>query len=321
MSFPVAIRISWRPQYQHIDELHYDPAWSEFSHDCYNFLKSGKGHNSYFYGYFPRHTSDGVPKRVDYQRIDKGYDGGDFIECPRIYWLAKHPETNEVHLVGWYENAQILAHDYRNYPEQFGMVRDSGELVDITWRARSRVAFLIPEGMRPPLGDLRLMGFDALTLNLHRIIYLDDGNSATLDARLKLRAYLDELYEHIDAFAENSVDSLSLIEGRIERNSTRLERYGNTSIFRKALGSSCDCCGFDPSGAAVNGVWDSALEVHHKYPVSDLISEDMRSVTFQDFLLLCATCHRAIHAAAKMGHIANLSDVDGLRRILPPRLF
>jgi len=315
MPFPIAIRISWRPTYQSINEWHYDPAWPGFSHDCYNFLRSGNARNSYYYGYFP-YFINSEPEAINAIRIDDDYEDGDYVNCPRIYWIARDEVSDSLCLVGWYDNAEVLVYGYQDYPRQYERRRPNGDVAHLTWRARARNACLIPQDSRPVLGDILRFGFNQMHL-INRIIYLDDneGDNAR-EARQEFSQYLGELVEN--NIFPNATRNMVVNEGRIRRNNERLERYGDTSRLRRQLGYQCACCGFPWGHDENRDVLQRTLEVHHRFPMAELEDGAERAATADDFLLLCARCHRAMHAAAELGQISSLSDVEGLRLLLPP---
>lgn len=72
-------------------------------------------------------------------------------------------------------------------------------------------------------------------------------------------------------------------------------RQDKLRTFRKAHGALfCELCGFKASAYAPEPFTDRAFEVHHKNPLANAI-EPVRT-TLDDLAVLCANCHRAVHA-------------------------
>lgn len=93
------------------------------------------------------------------------------------------------------------------------------------------------------------------------------------------------------------VSKISAEEGEKREYSSRsiVRSKSLSEIYRHALSSQgeleCAACGF--KGLAEYGeAKKSCLEVHHKYP----LNEGMAKTTLDDLILLCANCHRTIHA-------------------------
>ena len=80
----------------------------------------------------------------------------------------------------------------------------------------------------------------------------------------------------------------------MRERSSRL-RQDKLRTFRKAHGALfCELCGYKASAYAPELFTDRAFEVHHKSPLADAI-EPVRT-TLDDLAVLCANCHRAVHA-------------------------
>jgi hypothetical protein len=78
--------------------------------------------------------------------------------------------------------------------------------------------------------------------------------------------------------------------------SSRLRR-DKLSVFRQEHGSLyCEICGFSASAHHPEPFTERAYEVHHKSPLS-AAAAPVRT-TLHDLAVLCANCHRAIHASS-----------------------
>lgn len=76
-------------------------------------------------------------------------------------------------------------------------------------------------------------------------------------------------------------------------------RHDKLCAFRKEHGSlSCELCGHEASAHAPEPFTDRAFEVHHKNPLASAAGP-VRT-TLNDLVVLCANCHRAVHANANV---------------------
>ena len=111
------------------------------------------------------------------------------------------------------------------------------------------------------------------------------------------------ILDRIDFFEEEKrrKDSHIKYEGRLSNRDIR--------IIKEHLGYVCMGCGLDPVkeyGEPMKHI----LEAHHKIPFSELAEGENRTVTFDDFLILCPTCHKVIHK------LSSPDDLDGLKKLL-----
>lgn len=76
-------------------------------------------------------------------------------------------------------------------------------------------------------------------------------------------------------------------------------RQDKLRAFRKAHGTLfCELCGFETSAHAPDPFTDRAFEVHHKNSLASAAGP-VRT-TLRDLAVLCANCHRAVHANANV---------------------
>lgn len=99
---------------------------------------------------------------------------------------------------------------------------------------------------------------------------------------------------------------------RLKDNHIKFEgRLSNNDIqkIKDYLGYVCMGCGLNPVkeyGEQMKGI----LEAHHKRPWGELQEDEVRTVTPNDFYILCPNCHRIIHK------LSSPDDIDKLREIL-----
>lgn len=318
MAYPIQIRISWRPTYQTYDEPSHDPAYNEgndeeiVSYDCFNFLRSGTSPASYFYGYFPLKRL-GEDADIDLSRIDPDIGSAESVECPMVFWVARRPLDNAMCLIGWYENATVFSSPQPFPPSYLKLHNSEGQsFSDLKYRIRSKRAVLIPEEYRPAIGDLRDFGLNQKHA-INRHLFLDE-RAPYATSQQKYRQRLEQLHLQVESLSfTNIADSMSIKETRAKILSERLERQGQYHHVRARLGSTCQSCGFDPHSTREPNVSEKCLEVHHKVPYSELAEGETRFLGLEHYALLCANCHRAIHASGR------LDDIEGLSKLVLPR--
>ena len=73
-----------------------------------------------------------------------------------------------------------------------------------------------------------------------------------------------------------------------------MERRGANRQFIKSKGYRCEACEWSIEEDEQE-VWGSSFELHHLAPFYELKENETRVVRIEDFAVLCASCHRAIH--------------------------
>lgn len=87
---------------------------------------------------------------------------------------------------------------------------------------------------------------------------------------------------------------LLLRQHKVRERQPRLRR-DKLRKFRKKHGSlHCEICKLEESGSYPEEVVESVFEVHHITPLSEL--DGMTLTGMEDLAVLCASCHRAVHA-------------------------
>jgi 5-methylcytosine-specific restriction protein A len=103
-----------------------------------------------------------------------------------------------------------------------------------------------------------------------------------------------------------SIDQAPAIDEEFREGSVRLrthlrkERHWRLAKLKKEefIGEhgklTCERCGFDPEQIYGSPLGNSAIEVHHVNPVSEM--KPNTKVGLSDLQCLCANCHRVAHA-------------------------
>jgi hypothetical protein len=105
---------------------------------------------------------------------------------------------------------------------------------------------------------------------------------------------------------------VSALEGRrvlaahFRRERSLFLRQKKIESVREVLGHcACEICGLSDDGAYPERLADCIFEVHHRLPLHRAI--DPVRTTLDDLALLCASCHRAVHATRDVE--ANFSEL------------
>lgn len=162
----------------------------------------------------------------------------------------------------------------------------------------------------------RLVGQLSLTVSL-------PGADVTVDEFLNDIFALVEVRLAADAFNGNpqSLESTVFTEGRrVWKKHRTFERSSKAVIQAKGLHKKknhglcpCELCGFE-YGQSYGAIGEGYIEAHHKVPLCDLIEDQVRNTKAEDFLMICANCHRMVHRSSFGG------SEEELRKILVPRI-
>jgi hypothetical protein len=123
-------------------------------------------------------------------------------------------------------------------------------------------------------------------------------------------AYLDAIGEATeqDDLAELATEVGS--EGRVRRASLRFERRSNVELRAVMLQThgdyKCECCGLGLP-ADTHPAMRKSFEVHHKAPFSKLQDGEFRKIFKNDLAVVCANCHRGIHAAEDFRYVQDMA--------------
>ena len=120
--------------------------------------------------------------------------------------------------------------------------------------------------------------------------------------------------DQVDAPAQPDYDEDEITEAAEGRVFTRLHRYRERNralVERRKQGSmraagklACEACGFD-FRETYGSRGEGYIEAHHTKPVHTL-AEDGGTTKLEDLALVCANCHRMIHAARPWLTVAEL---------------
>lgn len=159
--------------------------------------------------------------------------------------------------------------------------------------ALDSVRLSAPEGMLP-----RLIVRDDPLFQRSTIIRMANGTVFRLDEAEGKR--MEELWVTARG-SESEASEPSATEGKLQIRAHRRRERSRFLVekkleeFRRFHGSlQCEVCAFAEMGQYPPALAASVFEVHHTSPLSSAATP--RRTTLADLAVLCANCHRAIHA-------------------------
>ena len=142
---------------------------------------------------------------------------------------------------------------------------------------------------------------DVIEVLVHVLTEFDHYNQGDLDSTAqsrpiaKLRRYFDSKARKAEASAAYAEGAPRMVEHqRRERRSLEGRRMKERALRKKAL----VCLGCETNYYAIFGKTAfSVIEVHHLRPLAS--PQHKGATRRKDLVLLCANCHRLVHASAK----------------------
>ena len=265
-------RVAWMPGYQSDDE----PAFGGGSfvdkgnvpHESLNFLPIGET----YYGFVENGGKDLAIERLGARKADATVAGVSVVFC------ATERDTQEFLVTGWYADATV----HRSPIERPGYEGERDAYftaTEATLIPECERCFSIPRARgysRSPFGGI---GMGAIWYGLNRT---------------RATEFRESLERYMATLSTTQTPDEAVVESRKRRISERLERQGRYRHFIAKKGYRCEACGW-AIDKREEAVWGASFELHHLTPFSSLKEGDSRKVRIEDFAVLCATCHRAIH--------------------------
>ena len=281
-------RVAWMPYYRSNEESAIGGgafvAAGNVPHESLNFLPV----DDTYYGYVKYEGQKLGIGRLGASR------GDDTVTDVLVVFCAEQPETGDFLVAGWYTDATLYRHRiWRPNPRR----QVSFKTDDATLVAESERCFRIPRARDTPPSDIGGIGMSNIWYGLN--------NEAAQDNE-EVQAFRERLIAHIDAPSATPTPEETAVESRQRRLSERLERRGNNRRFIDRKGYRCEACEWSIEEDE-RDVWGSSFELHHLAPVHELRENETRVVRAEDFAVLCASCHRAIHRTEFVSNIAAFS--------------
>ncbi|WP_421929776.1 HNH endonuclease [Neoaquamicrobium sediminum] len=250
-------------------------------YEALNFLRQDDG---YYRGYVPvGNDARGQYGRLALERLGASRVAAE-VSGVTVIFCALHPIDNELRIVGFYKNASVL-----RKPE----VTASEDATPMVTRIISTDAQLIPEDER----FFRIPGARNGGMGQANIWYgLNKPEGDVL--RSAIEAYIN---------GTNGSGRSSLVEYR--RRKLHLAWEGRAAVRHLiySKGFRCEGCDYEIADADIP-IWGSGFELHHLKPWAELEEPEGRSVTRDDFAVLCALCHKAIHRTKYVSNITGFRE-------------
>ena len=280
-------RVAWMPGYRSDEEpaegggRHVDEG--NVPHESLNFLPI----NETYYGFVENRGRQIKLERLGGQRADKTVAGVSVVFC------AEDPNSREFLVTGWYSDATVHRSPFRRPGNDPRKRRVYFTATEATLIGKAERCFRIPRAQdNPP----NLFG----GIGQHPFWYgLNDDLAAT---------FRDSLNEYMATpVLVRQTPEEAVVESRKRRISERMERRGTYRHFIRIKGYQCEACGWNIEEDEVD-VWGSSFELHHLTPFRDLQEGDSRRVSIEDFAVLCASCHRAIHRTEYVSDVRSFAQ-------------
>lgn len=280
-------RISWMETYTSIKEAYYSQQKyivdENTPYEALNFKPDNKG---MYYGYVPvRGDANGMPVKIGIDRLG-AKTNDDYIDGITVVFVARSLYASSLIVIGWYRNATV----YRKHisrPNPKGAV---GSIIGFTATDATLVAeddrcFEIPKG-KGCMGQSNL--WYGLTESAHPDLYKD-------------------ISEYIAEPVKTPKNCRTTEESKQRTKHKQIERKGNVRRFIYDKGFKCEACDWSIKKKD-QPIWGSSFELHHLIPFSELAEGESRNVSAEDFAVLCASCHRAIHRSEFVSDVQKFSE-------------
>ena len=283
-------RVAWMPYYRSNKERAVGGGGfvdeGNVPHESLNFLPV----DGTYYGYVKYR---GQQLRIEHLGAARG---DDTVSDVLVVFCAEHPESRDFLVVGWYNDATVYRRKIRR-PKPRRLVSFKAE--DATLVAESERCFRIPRTQDNPPSDIRGIGQVNIWYGL--------SNKAAQKNK-RVQAFRERLIAYVGAHGmAQPPEEISAVEWKQRRLSERLERRGNNRRFIDCKGYRCEACNWSIDEDE-RDVWGSSFELHHLTPVRELRENETREVRAEDFAVLCASCHRAIHRTDFVSDVAGFAE-------------
>ena len=275
-------RVAWMPRYQSRYEKgkgggSYVTEKTE-PHEALNFLPVG----GTYYGFVENGGKKITLERLGGRAADKTIGGVSIVFC------AERPKSREFLVTGWYSGATVHRCPVKR-PED-PLQRDAYfTATDATLIGDTERCFRIPRARDWPRSGFGGIGQSQIWYGLN------DERAST---------FRKSLIDYMATRTLRQTSEEAVVESRKRRISERLEREGAHRHFIRTKGYQCEACKRSIEEDEQD-VWGSSFELHHLTPFSELAEDESQEVRIEDFAVLCASCHRAIHRTDYV------SDVEG----------
>ena len=286
-------RVAWMKSYQSEEERAYGGGSyvdeGNVPHEALNFLRVGDT----YYGFVENRRQQIKLERLGGQKENSSINGVLVVFC------AKDRETDNFLVTGWYTDATVHRHAIARPGNPLGR-HVHFTATDAKLIGESKRCFRIPRAQDNPPSSFGGIG--------QRHIWYGLNDESAVDFRESLNGYMADQ-------ALMQTPEKAVVESRKRCISERLEKRGTSRQFIKRKGYWCEACGWSIEEDEED-VWASSFELHHLTPFSELKEGGSRVVHMEDFAVLCASCHRAIHRTDCVSHIERFTKENRGRGLL-----
>lgn len=171
--------------------------------------------------------------------------------------------------------------------------------------ALESVRLTLPEGMisRSLLKDDALLSSSTIVrMPNATVFHLDETQSRQMEALWSSGHPDDEMLASVSTALEGREE---LVAHRRRERSRLLVSKKREQMRAQTGGLACEACGLTESTPYPRDLAASVFEVHHRVPLAQATAPQRTSL--DDLAVVCANCHRAIHATREVEHnFANL---------------
>ena len=292
----IIVKVQWMEKYE--GEEHVERPWGEWVKagnppgERFNFKKQKDGKHY-------AHINAGG--NLNLRKLNDDARGA--LDNATVAFVAPRPNGSgfqDCVLVGYYTNATIYSegvtlpgvdHDYfqlRASSENATLFTPNSRTFGYKYRSKSKVF---------TYGDIEKYADDELLLDF-------------------INSNATETFHQQDGDGSNN---LTAEEWRRLRYAARYERYSSVKLRNLKITNDedikCEACKIKYLPGSHEAT-RSFFEVHHKAPVNMMKDNEVRPVTADDLAVLCANCHRAVHATKDMKYIGDIAafrrDILGL---------
>ena len=281
----IVCRAAWMPSYQSESEDAIGGGSyvekGNAPHEALNFLPV----DDVYYG-----VVENQSQRLDLNKLG-AQTADETVAGVSVIFGAEEPESRDFLVVGWYTDAVAHRHPIQRPGDRLGRtVYFTAE--NATLVVKSERCFRVPRSGDRPANSLGGIGSHHVWYGLNK----DDAAH-----------YRKSLFDYMTTLVPMQPSS-AVLESRKRRLSSRLERQGTYRQFIRMKDYRCEACEWS-IGEEERDVWGSSFELHHLTPLTELKEGNTRVVCIEDFAVLCASCHRAIHRTDCVSDVARFRQL------------
>ena len=248
-------------------------------HESLNFLPV----DNLYYGFVENRGQE-----IGLERLG-GEPGDETVTGVLVVFCAAEPGSGDFLLTGWFSDATVYRRAIERPGDDFGR-RVSFTAGDATLVAESDRCFRIPRAQDNPPSGIGGIGMRNVWYGLNEE---------------RARPFRELLGAYIGAPSLTRTPQ-EAVESRQRRLSERLERRGTYRQFINIKEYRCEACDWSIDEDQ-RDIWGPSFELHHLVPLHVLRENESRVVRIEDFAVLCASCHRAIHRTEFVSDVAGFA--------------